>query len=83
MSNKLKENYPVIQLLSKIKNNSERKKLLNQFDGDEDMYNSIGEILRNYNNGNIKLSKSQSNKLNKHKKIFNAFCCAKNKVSEK
>ena len=46
MSNKLKENFPVIQLLSKIKNAKKRKNILKEIEGDQNIYDSIAEIIK-------------------------------------
>ena len=79
MSNKLKENFPVIQLLSKIKNAKKRKNILKEIEGDQNIYDSIAEIIRNNQKGNIKLTKLQTNKLKKYNKVLKGFCCSKNK----
>jgi len=79
MSNVLKEQFPLIQYLSKIGNTQRLRNLIDNIGGDKKLYAAFAEIARNYKKGNIKLQKKDSQKIKKYNKVLEEFCCAKNK----
>ena len=79
MSNLLKEQFPLIQYLSKVGDSRRRRNLIDDIGGDKKLYAAFAEICRNYKKGNIKLGKKDSEKIKKYNKVLEEFCCSKNK----
>jgi hypothetical protein len=77
MSKSLKKTLPILQLVSKIKNNKKRNEILSEISDDDAIFNAIKEIATNKIKGNIKLNKKQTKQIKKYDKVFKGICCSK------
>lgn len=66
----LKNNFPILQAISKIKNLKTRQKLLKVLADDKLFFQSLREIATNCLEGNIPLDEKTKTALQKHKKII-------------
>jgi hypothetical protein len=80
VSKSLQKTLPFLNVVSKLSNEN-RKRVLKEVGGEKHIYNALHEIAYNTLKGNIKLDKSQSKKLIRHKKLLENLCknnkCAK------
>lgn len=67
MSEKLKSQFPTLELISKIKSLKTRKLVLKEFSKNDDFCSAIREIVTNATKKNIPFTMSEKRKLKKYK----------------